>query len=310
MSDRRELRGFTLIEILVLVSIIAMLIALLLPAVLAAREAARRSSCVNNLKQLAIGCHNYEVANSCFPSQIGGLPAWSTNSDYRMSWIVQILPELEQSSLFNSYNYTGIRAEYSSANSTVIGTKINVVNCPSYAGPMVQQGQADWNNYQGTATAEMRTWNIAGTCYKGNMGDNATDAFPGSSKAYGDLNGTTPTATGIFWRGTMLVTIASIADGMNNTLLAAEALPNMSDWNAWSESNSSVATTSIPINQQSNLNRADHGSSYGFRSQHSGGMNSAFCDGSVRFIKDTITQPVFRAISTRARGEVISSGSY
>jgi prepilin-type processing-associated H-X9-DG protein len=259
------------------------------------------------LKQLAIGCHNYETNNGCFPSQIGGIPAWFNNSDYRMSWIVQILPEIDQLQLFNSYNYNGIRSEYSLANTTVISTRINCLTCPSYAGPMIQQGQADWNNYMGTATVEMSSWNIAGTCYKGNLGDNATDAFSGSNNTYGDLNGARPTATGIFWRGTMQVTVASITDGMNNTMLAGEAMPNTSIWNAWSESNSSVATTSIPLNQKVNLDRADHGYSYGFRSQHSSGMNSAFCDGSVRFIKDSINQTIFRAISTRALGEMVSS---
>ena len=265
-------RAFTLIELLVVIAIIAVLIALLLPAVQAAREAARRAQCVNNLKQLALGCASVEELQlSAHPSpEAGGIPTWFVNSDYRLGWILQTLPQFEQVPLFNSYNFAGIRSEYSFDNQTVIGVQLNTVVCPSYAGPMVQQGQSDWNSFAGSESAAMATWYIAGTCYKGNLGDNTTGPFPGSNNGYGDLNGTIPTATGIFWRGTMLITIATITDGTSNTMLAAEALPNICNWNAWSESNSSVATTSIPMNQTANSDRTNPAYCYGFRSQHPG----------------------------------------
>jgi prepilin-type processing-associated H-X9-DG protein len=175
---------------------------------------------------------------------------------------------------------------------------------------MLQQGQADWKSYAGTIPAGAQLWWIGGTCYKGNLGDNTTGPFPGSSSTYGDLSGGQPTATGIFWRAQMVVPIAAVTDGTNNTMLAGEALPNTCNWNAWSESNSSVATTSIPMNQKVKLDRTQAPYCYGFRSQHPGGMNAAFCDGSVRFLKNSINQNVYRAISTRARGEVISSDAY
>jgi prepilin-type N-terminal cleavage/methylation domain-containing protein/prepilin-type processing-associated H-X9-DG protein len=303
-------RGFTLIELLVVIAIIAVLIALLLPAVQAAREAARRAQCVNNLKQLALACHNYENINKIFPSQVGGIPTWFGQTDYRTSWMVQILPQMEQTPLFNAYNFAGDRAEYSFNNQTVIGTQLSFFACPSYAGPMLQQGQADWNGYAGTEQAAMAQWFIAGTCYKGNLGDNTTGPFPGSSNAYGDLSNGNPTATGIFWRAQMVVTIAAITDGTSNTMLAGEALPNTCNWNAWSESNSSVATTSIPMNQRTNLDRTSPGYCYGFRSQHPGGMNAAFCDGSVKFLKNSLSQLIYRSLSTRAGGEVLSADSF
>ncbi len=310
MIYRREHRGFTLIELLVVIAIIAVLIALLLPAVQAAREAARRAQCVNNLKQLALGCMNYESANLCFPSQVGGIPTWFVNSDYRLGWILMILPQIEQTPLFNAYNFRGIRSEYSYDNQTVIGTQLNTVLCPSYPGPMLQQGQADWNSYAGTEATAMTNWYIGATCYKGNLGDNTTGPYPGSSNGYGDLNNGTPTATGMFWRGTMVVTISAITDGTSNTMLAAEALPNTCNWNSWSESNSSVATTSIPMNQRTNTDRTNPGYCYGFRSQHPGGMNAGFCDGSVKFLKNSLNQNIYRAISTRAGGEVVSADSF
>jgi len=217
---------------------------------------------------------------------------------------------MEQTNLFNAYNFTADRAAYSYANTTVMATPINGFACPSYAGPMLQQGQSDWNGFAGTIGADMKLWFIAGTCYKGNLGDNTTGPFPGSNNAYGDLNGTLPTATGMFWRAQMVVSIAAVTDGTSNTMLAGEALPNTCNWNAWSESNSSVATVSIPMNQKVNRDRTQPGYCYGFRSQHPGGMNVAFADGSVRFLKETIAVPVYRAISTRAGGEVVSADSF
>jgi prepilin-type processing-associated H-X9-DG protein len=299
----------------VVIAIIAVLIALLLPAVQSAREAARRAQCTNNMKQLGLACHNYIDVNSSFPSQIAGYNysgscQWFLNSDYRTSWIVEILPEMDQTPLFNSYNFTGDRAEYSWNNTTVIGLQLNAVMCPSYPGPMVQQGQSDWNSYAGTETAGLATWIIAGTCYKGNLGDNSTAIWPGSINVLGDCSGNMPTATGIFWRAQMLVTPQMITDGLSNTMLTGEAMPNMCWWNAWSESNSSVATTSIPMNQMVNLDKTNWQYCYGFRSQHPGGMNAGFADGSVRFLKLSINQNIYRAISTRALGEVVSSDAY
>jgi prepilin-type N-terminal cleavage/methylation domain-containing protein/prepilin-type processing-associated H-X9-DG protein len=312
---RNSVRGFTLIELLVVIAIIAVLIALLLPAVQAAREAARRAQCTNNMKQLGLACHNYVDANNSFPSQIAGYNytgtcQWFLNSDYRTSWIVEILPQMDQTPLFNAYNFTGDRAEYSWNNTTVIALQLNAVMCPSYPGPMVQQGQSDWNSFAGTESASLATWYIAGTCYKGSLGDNTTGPFPGSNNAYGDCSGTTPTATGMFWRAQMLVTPQAITDGLSNTMLTGEAMPNMCEWNAWSESNSSVATTSIPMSQMVNLDRTNPSYCYGFRSQHPGGMNAGFSDGSVRFLKLTVNQNIYRALSTRAMGEVVSSDAY
>jgi len=311
------MRGFTLIELLVVIAIIAVLIALLLPAVQAAREAARRAQCTNNLKQLGLACHNYVDINGSFPSQVGGYnytgqAAWSGTSDYRTSWMVQILPQMEQTPLFNAYNFASDRAEYSWNNTTVMATPISSFACPSYPGLMVQQGQSDWNGYAGTESAAMAQWWIAGTCYKGSIGDNTTGPFPGSNNSYGDItaNSTLPTATGMFWRAQMLVTPQMVTDGLSNTMLAGEAMPNICLWNAWSESNSSVATTSIPMNQKVNLDKSNPGYCYGFQSQHPGGMNVSLADGSVRFLKLTVNQLIYRGLSTRAMGEVISSDSY
>src|SRR4051812_25980320 len=139
--SRRSYRtGFTLIELLVVIAIIAVLIALLLPAVQAAREAARRSQCVNNLKQIAIGLANYESATGAYPGAypvrrltdltVGGTwGCWSPQS--------LMLPYLEQTAIYNSINFnllnqgdTGTYAGYV-ANTTSVTSKIGVFICPS-----------------------------------------------------------------------------------------------------------------------------------------------------------------------------------
>src|SRR5262245_1019233 len=104
---RRRGRGFTLIEVLVVIAIIGLLIALLLPAVQAAREAARRLQCQNNLKQIGLALANYESSKGCYPFGVGGggpigsdpgsVSRWSAHS--------QLLPELEQGTVFNALNF-------------------------------------------------------------------------------------------------------------------------------------------------------------------------------------------------------------
>src|SRR5215831_11151959 len=92
-------RGFTLIELLVVIAIIAVLIALLLPAVQAAREAGRRAQCVNNLKQIGLAMHNYQSSSNCLPPGMRGC-CWG-------SWLVPVLPYVEQQALFNAWNSVG-----------------------------------------------------------------------------------------------------------------------------------------------------------------------------------------------------------
>ena len=136
--NRQDRRGFTLIELLVVIAIIAVLIALLLPAVQAAREAARRSQCVNNLKQIGLGIHNYHSSNDVFPS--GAVKnAFLAPGDYNpwSGWSAQalMLPFMEQTALYAAANFawTPENADGKSnpINSTVNLTLINAYLCPS-----------------------------------------------------------------------------------------------------------------------------------------------------------------------------------
>ena len=152
---RQSLKAFTLIELLVVIAIIAVLIALLLPAVQAAREAARRSQCVNNIKQLALGCHNFESVNGTFPkgvylpyvngllpyvpkgqpSQVGDNVVSDQTEPFGPNWAVMILPYMEQQNLYNNSNvigYPGWSGPYAMAGAS------SAINATSY--------NMDWAN--------------------------------------------------------------------------------------------------------------------------------------------------------------------
>src|SRR5271170_5170612 len=102
----RSHRAFTLIELLVVIAIIAVLIALLLPAVQAAREAARRAQCTNNLKQLGLAVHNYHSSTNVIPAANMFLGPTNGSWGWCHNWTVYLLPHLEQTNLYNSFNFS------------------------------------------------------------------------------------------------------------------------------------------------------------------------------------------------------------
>ena len=179
-------RGFTLIELLVVIAIIAVLIALLLPAVQAAREAARRAQCVNNLKQLALACHNYESANGTFPmgrnvqayiSTGGGSQGWHDG----WGMLTGVLQYTEQSPLYNAINLN--LGPFQVRNSTVINTGINTLWCPS-------DGSIQGLHYfEQSAGWDGATLGITYTSYAGMMGTSC----PGYN---GDGRPSSPARTG------------------------------------------------------------------------------------------------------------------
>jgi len=344
-------RGFTLIELLVVISIIAVLIALLLPAVQAAREAARRAQCVNNMKQLGLACHNYNDIMNSLPANLYLHPQYST-ATYNWnnsSWLVMILPQMEQTALYNAVNFNFMwgtsnvgwpgTIALGEQNSTVRQTVINAFICPSDPSPKTDTTNAD----------EINTSLAAGTSYVGNLGDNclacntpngATTQMFCSAQGYncrgaqlGDPSGGTATVppppstgSGIFWRECPGVPLQQITDGTSNTFLAGEQIMKVTLWNAWVEANQSVGSTAVPLNYLApGVSISGAGSTvvstgasdtsnwthwYSFRSMHPGGGNFAMCDGSVKFIKSSINMNTYQALSTRGMGEVISSDAY
>jgi prepilin-type N-terminal cleavage/methylation domain-containing protein/prepilin-type processing-associated H-X9-DG protein len=229
-------RGFTLIELLVVIAIIAVLIALLLPAVQAAREAARRAQCVNNLKQLGLAVHNYVSQVDVFPAQC--VNNTNANTWYELSWLGAISPFLEQTSVYNNFNFSLVMNHR--ANYTAGGAQISTLLCPSdskYEHPNSNFGSTNYmNNYGGPSVISMNSGvivpakELANTPLpKGYYWNNGRNAYFGFASV---TDGTSNTAM----LGERLIGLASDADIILNSIYA-----NLSEWT----SSVDLPTTSI-----------------------------------------------------------------
>ncbi len=203
-------RGFTLIELLVVISIIAVLIALLLPAVQSAREAARRAQCTNNLKQLGLAAQNYHSAVNVLPAVCmypGG--QFNISGGYSASWVIPILPYIEQNAIYGAYNFSAPAVVNSagtagSENTSVTYSQIATLLCPSDPNP--------------TRPALTATTN-----YVGNYGGpGQVTAYSGTIVPVGDFNVINLAGSSLGRVGP--VTIESIRDGTTNTALFSERL--------------------------------------------------------------------------------------
>ena len=337
---KRQLRrhGFTLIELLVVSAIIAVLIARLLPAVQAAREAARRAQCVNNLKQIGLGVMNYESANGCFPPGEKGC-CWGT-------WGIFILPFIEQSQLYNAWNTYGSNNpsggaldslfRYAGAvNTTVTSSQVSAYMCPTDPNAGTLGGRAT------------RYFNYAVNYGNGDQAQNPAETFPAqwnpsvtiqfNGAPFGDMG--SPLIDDAGYAGGMLalptVKLSAITDGTSNTLMASEhriAVPQNSGdlrgyfyWGPSASFNTSIPPNSTypdvmgnggcgvqnpPCNGGLNNSLGNTEVYLGARSFHAGGVNATMCDGSVRFVKNTIAPTIWMALGSSQGGEIVSSDSY
>jgi prepilin-type N-terminal cleavage/methylation domain-containing protein/prepilin-type processing-associated H-X9-DG protein len=200
-------RGFTLVELLVVIAIIAVLIALLLPAVQAAREAARRIQCVNNLKQIGLALMNYESAVGAFPY---GEAPHNFGSNNVPSALCLMLGQLEQAALYNACNFShqgpGFWNYIDAANSTVQLTRVNAFLCPS--------------DLYRVSFAARNIPTPGGSNYQGNAGVDAYAFLSGTTGRGGP--GSTNQFSGVFPSYSISVTIARITDGTSNTVAFSE----------------------------------------------------------------------------------------
>ncbi|MEX2285765.1 MAG: DUF1559 domain-containing protein [Planctomycetaceae bacterium] len=283
-------RAFTLIELLVVIAIIAILIALLLPAVQQAREAARRTQCKNNLMQLGLAIHNYEMAFEVLPpgtiNPTG--PIAHQASGYHVSWMVQLLPYVDQTSAYKLFDFSvGV---YAAKNARVRGMSISTFSCPSVP-----------RNSPVTTAPDGQP---AGTsCYAACHHD--VDAAIDSNN------------NGVFFLNSS-TRYAQITDGATHTIFLGEKPPQGDDL-GWVSGTGSTLRNTGSINAQSatafqqNANppgaEAPAGKPLppgGFESPHAGGAQFGMGDGSVRFISENVNSQLFQLLGHRADGELIS----
>jgi prepilin-type N-terminal cleavage/methylation domain-containing protein/prepilin-type processing-associated H-X9-DG protein len=326
-------RGFTLIELLVVIAIIAVLIALLLPAVQAAREAARRAQCSNNLKQIALAMHNYHTAlNALPPAKIfsGSCSALNDRAGnvLNTTGFTMILSNLEQTALANAYNFSqaSSNAFYSSrpnkaivgseiVNTTVVRSVVAAYLCPSDVPPQLKVINA-------TVTKESGYWTTGGMPGNYVLCSGGYTDFECPSYGY-------PLASnqGMFFTD-LSVNFAHVQDGLSTTVMIAESPQSNHTsslygpvWGAGIHTSTHVRAEPTGVSTYAGFlpnapwvgpppdpyNRLY---AWVMGSRHPGGLNIAFGDGSVKFIKNSINPNVWWSIQTIKAGEIVSADSF
>ncbi|WP_250847107.1 DUF1559 domain-containing protein [Aquisphaera insulae] len=342
LTRRERSSGFTLIELLVVIAIIAVLISLLLPAVQSAREAARRAQCTNNLKQIGLATATYESASGVFPPGHLGAPVWAGVYYSGPSVFPHILPQMEQSAVYNAMNFA--LSVHDAQNSTIAGIVVSALACPS--DPSALELTTLTANYaKGGMQAHSNYAACRGLWFIESRENPADPCIPTlSASAYGVIY---PNSA---------VRYSGITDGSSNTMTYSEQALGMispssrGDYGLWQNGYwyYSHFDTSLAPNACKQLkDQINNGwwwvMNFDASSFHPGGVNAAFADGSVRFIKDSINSwpvdntpsgyatpigvnswagscgdwnlgtakpGVWQALSTRAGGEVLSADQY
>jgi len=256
-------RGFTLVELLVVIAIIGVLIALLLPAVQQAREAARRLTCNNQLKQIGLAIHNYHDTYGKMP------PSYVNHgSEIRWGWGTLILPQLEQSGLYDLLDPTQNNGSYAPSDTNGLRTHLEFYRCPS--DPSSETLSVHYYR-AGDTDQRLPISNYAISesvaCYQ----TGSHDAHP----------------------------FRDVTDGLSNTMLVGERDTRKHIGAVWPgrvRSTASVGFRSTwPINTEMAVQTdgtVDFSDGpckrYSIASEHPGGVNVVFCDGSVHFLSETI----------------------
>ena len=320
LKSRARGSGFTLVELLVVIAIIGILIALLLPAVQAAREAARRSQCSNNIKQVVLGLHNYHDTHKVFPPgfvdtnpshDAASTPQGITGNLNGLAWSTFILPFIEQGPLYDQVKTETLgfarnwERDMSEGSDPIPAARegIAAYSCPSDTMRLINTKKSSFGK----------------TNYMANSGNSAAKD-----------------QKGIFWANSQ-VAMRDILDGTANTVMVIERTGTTEtgstscnngtiacDWKAglWIGAryfgtsggwHSGLNPTDIDsyggggTNYMIGRTSTTWGHDWGNASDHPGGLQLGLCDGSVRFLTETVDMLTYRYLRARADGQVISN---
>jgi prepilin-type N-terminal cleavage/methylation domain-containing protein/prepilin-type processing-associated H-X9-DG protein len=293
-------RAFTLLELMFVVGIIGVLISLLLPAIQSAREQARRAQCSNNLAQLGIAMGNYVSTHSVLPPGVVNDKGPIVNQPvgYHHGWTVQILPFIGQHNVYRRFDLDD--SIYAPSNETAQTVVISTFLCPSSSWTWRSQSGISYAGCHHDVEAPIAADNH-GVLYLNSRVrfDDITDGLA-QTILLGELRSNEQVISN--WASGTRATLRNTGAGLNseNALTALFAgSAQLSEADRQAAAARMVADGVIPVDFVG-----------GFSSWHPQGGNFAFCDGSVRFIKRTVQQPIYQLLGNRADGEMISDDSF
>ena len=325
MQQTKLRKAFTLVELLVVIAIIGILIGMLLPAVQQVREAARRVECANKMRQLALGCLNYESAFMHFPPGVLAKENYMTPDDDRSTgygWGAIILPQIEQNSLFQllsniSDRYTNPTVSGTDSSGNAVNynqTVLDVFVCPSCPLDLIETQRG----LNGETQAKSNYAGVWGNRNLGNVPEIGANDYQGP-----DIVERVQTS-GIFYVNSETA-MGEISDGTTNTFLLGERdgapVPNSSrgrirgaatwigNFARHLNATCGVTGTGVYVLNPAGTNSNDSRFS-AFGSTHEGGANFAYGDGSVHFVSETISTLVYQAGGSRAGGEVANISEF
>ncbi len=302
-------RGFTLVELLVVIAIIGVLVALLLPAVQSAREAARRNTCKNNLKQVGVAMHNYEISFKSLPPgyeyELG-----SEGNQLGYSWGARILPFMELGNLYDRIDFN--KPIYDPINEIVRAEHISTLLCPT-------------DDVSPTGFVEMGDESYAMACYVANFGVPDLDldqVQAGESLEVAPGLGTYEGPWGPFYRNSQ-TKLSEITDGTSQTLMVGERQNGPFRTAGVNGSHTEYETTWIGAVRDIDESTDDHGHMVLFQTghtpnasdsddrdvsaSHAGLSQFLLCDGSVHTVSEDIDLRIYQALGTMNGGETAAS---
>ena len=334
---RKVRKGFTLVELLVVIAIIGILVALLLPAVQAAREAARKMSCGNNLKQIGVALHTYHENFKQMPPT--GIFHWTRQSNNGFRWrpstkggdLIKLLPFMEQDPIYKQLDFTMAGAARTPAE---FEEQVNPLTGVFYRAEVIPNFLCPSANCDPHVNATNLKTARSVSCYSSSMGaqlntsrGNWCNDYPGNTFGTGRSNhggdARASQLSGPFARGHWAARFRDITDGTSQVIAYGEVLPQddvTKIW-GWFHFNEWPSGTHSPINypirgrgERGAYGAQDCGHYYnlqtstGFRSQHRGGAQFVFADGSVHLLGETMDYLTYNRLGCRRDGEPVGEG--